>query len=489
MSNFSFNDKRKEYCNYLNYKTTWGVTRTVEFQEVRGRPGGVLSNVKVEVRYIEIELLIDSKKTQLSFNETIDDLVEWLTTDTPRPMIFDREPDKVYYAMLNEGIDPSYFVNFGTGKVKMICLDPYKYSITQNENTAISDQVTVVNNGNEKAPLFVEATALEPSTYYMITNQDNDYFMIGDDEVNKTQIDYAPRLIDSELRVFTGWNKLEGGVIQDNFLGGTLGGNYGVGKSGESFDILSYPAGNEWIGAGAKRSLTRAVNNYQVTFKAIILQGNNGLGRCGCFIYDTDNRLIASLGYENRAENRKYGHVVVSLFNQNGDQVRIYDGANTQLIQGTKRMAVYITLRKIGKNYTVKTWKFDEDKDRLRTRPIEVNQILFVDEGNFYQRPIGSIALASFKYANKNQMIMNPIGIYSYEIKDRPSGVNDMIIQPGDVIKIDMQYKNVLLNDEPFLHQKTFGSDFFDVDVGASELIIYPEEKFNTKVTWRDKYK
>jgi NCAIR mutase (PurE)-related protein len=37
----------------------------------------------------------------------------------------------------------------------------YKYSVTGNKNTAISDQVSVVNSGTADTPLIVEARAIK----------------------------------------------------------------------------------------------------------------------------------------------------------------------------------------------------------------------------------------------------------------------------------------------------------------------------------------
>ena len=36
MSNFSFNGKRKDYCNYLDYTSAWGQNRELEITDVKG---------------------------------------------------------------------------------------------------------------------------------------------------------------------------------------------------------------------------------------------------------------------------------------------------------------------------------------------------------------------------------------------------------------------------------------------------------------------
>ncbi|WP_432757086.1 phage distal tail protein, partial [Escherichia coli] len=48
-------------------------------------------------------------------------------------------------------------------------------------------------------------------------------------------------------------------------------------------------------------------------------------------------------------------------------------------------------------------------------------------------------------------------------------------MQKGDLVKIDMQAKSVVINEEPMLSEKSFRSNYFNVDSGYSELIIQPE--------------
>ncbi|WP_199244247.1 phage distal tail protein, partial [Staphylococcus aureus] len=64
----------------------------------------------------------------------------------------------------------------------------------------------------------------------------------------------------------------------------------------------------------------------------------------------------------------------------------------------------------------------------------------------------------------------------------------EVIIQKGDLVKIDMRAKSVVINEEPGLSKKSFGSNYFNIATGYSELIIQPENTFDTKVKWQDRY-
>ena len=83
---------------------------------------------------------------------------------------------------------------------------------------------------------------------------------------------------------------------------------------------------------------------------------------------------------------------------------------------------------------------------------------------------------------------MNGLGTFNTEILPKPKGAKDVIIQEGDVVTIDMQTNNVVIGEEPMLAEKTFGSEFFNIDKGYGELYIYPTGVFDTKITWQDRY-
>ena len=133
--------------------------------------------------------------------------------------------------MLDSQIDKEYFVTFGRATVKFTCPDPYKYAVKGTKNTAISDQDTLVNSGTADTPIIVTATALKNSSYFMITKGDEDYFMVGDDDLDKEVKDYEPALFNDELRSLFGWTKQSQASITDNYTGGSVGGSMELSSS------------------------------------------------------------------------------------------------------------------------------------------------------------------------------------------------------------------------------------------------------------------
>ncbi|WP_394274311.1 distal tail protein Dit [Staphylococcus hyicus] len=489
MSNFTFNGKKNSYCRYMDYRTHYGLDREVQYDSILGRPGGVLSNIKEKVRFIEVDLLIDAYGTGRKLEEVAEEVADWLTTDEPKPLIFSREPNRIYYAMVNEKLDPSYFVSFSKVKVTFLCLDPYKYAVNGSKNTAIGDSVSVVNYGNVKAPITVEARALKNSNYFMISKADEDYFMIGDDDLDKPLKDYNPLILADESQTLKGWNKQSNIDFTDNHTGGAVGGTFLQSESKQSFYLNENSvSGTGWNGAMYKRSLSKQAQDFSTTVKIGINQKNKGAVRFAQYIYDSDNRVIASIGYANPNANQAIGRIIVTLFNQSGDQQVIYSYKNNPNLYKMDSFVIYVKLTRQGNVFTVKTWKYKEFPYPLRKVAFDEHSKKFTDGGNFYKRPIVSLSLYSAKNGNAKLMPLYIFGTYTRELLPKPVGARDMIIKKGDLITIDMATHNVLVNEESFLSEKTFGSDYFMIDKGHTELVINPPESFDTTIKWRDRF-
>ncbi|EJG5175198.1 phage tail family protein [Staphylococcus pseudintermedius] len=487
--NFRFNGKTNPHCDYMDYQTFYGIDRDVQYNEVLGRPGGVLSHIKESVRTIEVNLLIDAYGTGRTLEDIVDEVVSWLTTNEPVPLIFDREPDKIYYAMTTGGLDPSYFVTFAKVKANFVCLDPYKYAVDGNQNTAISDAVSVVNSGTADTPVIVEARALQNSNYYMISKGDEDYFMIGDDDLDKPLKDYSPLILEDELQTLSGWNKQSTIDFTDNQTGGKVGGSFIVSDSKQSFYLNNDSvSGNGWNGAMYKRSFSKQAQDFTTTVKFGINQKNKGAVRFAQYIYDSDNRVIASIGYTNPNAKQAIGTIIVTLFDQSGNQQTIYKYKNNPSLYKLDSFVVYIRLTRKDDVFTVKSWKYKEFPYPLRKKAFDEHERQFVDGGNFYQRPVVALSLYSAKNGSNNVMPLYIFGTYTRELLPRPINARDMIIKKGDLITIDMATKNVLVNEESFLSEKTFGSNYFNVDKGHTELVINPPGIFDTTVKWQDRF-
>ncbi|EGQ2737180.1 phage tail protein [Staphylococcus pseudintermedius] len=467
----------------FNYATTT--------EKVPGRPGTIKKSRELDGYEFDIPLIV--RNDYLAGRKTHDDILNEVVK------FFDyEEPVKLQFSTKgwywNAYFDGPFEIasnndGFITFNVQVVLTDPYKYAIEGSQNTAISDAVSVVNSGTADTPVIVEARALQNSNYYMISKGDEDYFMIGDDDLDKPLKDYSPLILEDEARSFSGWNKQNTIDFTDNQTGGKVGGSFSQSSSKESF-ILNNDSvsGSGWNGAMYKRSFSKQAQDFTTTVKIGVGQKNKGAVRFAQYIYGSDNRVIASIGYTNPNAKQAIGTIIVTLFDQSGNQQTIYKYKNNPRLYKLDDFVVYIRLTRKDDVFTVKSWKYKEFPYPLRKKAFDEHERQFVDGGNFYQRPVVALSLYSAKNGNNNVMPLYIFGTYTRELLSRPTNARDMIIKKGDLITIDMATKNVLVNEESFLSEKTFGSNYFNVDKGHTELVINPPGVFDTTVKWQDRF-
>ncbi|EGQ2743317.1 phage tail domain-containing protein [Staphylococcus pseudintermedius] len=467
----------------FNYATTT--------EKVPGRPGTIKKSRELDGYEFDIPLIV--RNDYLAGRKTHDDILNEVVK------FFDyEEPVKLQFSTKgwywNAYFDGPFEIasnndGFITFNVQVVLTDPYKYAIEGSQNTAISDAVSVVNSGTADTPIIVEARALQNSNYYMISKGDEDYFMIGDDDLDKPLKDYSPNILSDEFKSFAGWTKVSSGQVQDTIFGGTVGGSFKLEKNKEGFEINNFPEGNGWIGAQYKRGFSKALKDFKVIVKGIVYQKSKGAGKIAYHIYDTDNRLLATLGYINSSGGAPNGKFIFNLFNQSGDEVKILEASNIPMVNKIDTLIIYMSLERIGDTFRLKTWLFNHEKDPNRTKPLQIVNKTYQDKGNFYQRPVSSISVYEAKNTKSNKMMkMHALGIYLFEKLPKPVGARDMIIKKGDLIQINTATKSVVVNEESFLSEKTFGSDWINVDKGHTELVINPPSIFDTTVKWQDRY-
>lgn len=466
----------------------------IETEEILGRSGSIVKQRQLKEYKFELPLIVRNDYLSSGGIKTHDDvlneLVKFFDYDHSVPLQF--KSQKWYWNAYFEGpIElEKYSKTFWQFSINVVLADPYKYAVEGTKNTAISDQVSVVSTGTADSPIIVQATALKNASYFSITKNDEDYFMIGDDDLDKKVEDYTPTLFNDEMRSFFGWTKVTNGTINDNVTGGTVGGSMSMSSSKDAFmlDESSITGTSGWNGAEYKHSFGKNTQDFSSTVKIHVNQGKKGATHATQYIYDTDNRVIASIGYSNPRATQNIGTIHVTLFDQNGNQKKIYSYTNAPKFYTWKHIVIYMRLKRIGDKFYIKTWKYDEVDYPKRITPVDVTEKVFIDSGNFYQRPISAVSIYIAKNGSNYHMPTTILGSYNHEILPKPPKARDLIIKKGDLININMEEKTVTINEEPALDLKTFGSDFFNINKGMNECIIYPENTYDTTVYWQDRF-
>ncbi|WP_085050159.1 phage distal tail protein [Staphylococcus haemolyticus] len=466
----------------------------IETEEVLGRSGSVVKQRQLKEYKFELPLIIRndylSSGGVKTHDEVLNDLVKLFDYDHAVPLQF-KSQDWYWNAYFEGPIElDKYSETFWQFSINVVLADPYKYAVEGTKNTAISDQVSVVSTGTADSPIIVQATALKNASYFSITKNNEDYFMIGDDDLDKKVEDYTPTLFNDEMRSFFGWTKVTNGTINDNVTGGTVGGAMTMSSSKDAFMLneSSITSTSGWNGAEYKHSFGKSTQDFSSTVKIHVNQSKKGATHATQYVYDTDNRVIASIGYSNPRATQNIGTIYVTLFDQNGNQKKIYSYTNAPKFYTWKHIVIYMRLKRIGNKFYIKTWKYDEVDYPKRITPVDVTEKVFIDSGNFYQRPISAVSIYIAKNGNNYHMPTTILGSYNHEILPKPPKARDLIIKKGDLININMEEKTVTINEEPALDLKTFGSDFFNINKGMNECMIYPENTYDTTVYWQDRY-
>lgn len=466
----------------------------IETEEVLGRSGSVVKQRQLKEYKFELPLIIRndylSSGGVKTHDEVLNDLVKLFDYDHAVPLQF-KSQDWYWNAYFEGPIElDKYSETFWQFSINVVLADPYKYAVEGTKNTAISDQVSVVSAGTADSPIIVQATALKNASYFSITKNDEDYFMIGDDDLDKKVEDYTPTLFNDEMRSFFGWTKVTNGTINDNVTGGTVGGAMAMSSSKDAFMLneSSITSTSGWNGAEYKHSFGKSTQDFSSTVKIHVNQSKKGATHATQYVYDTDNRVIASIGYSNPRATQNIGTIHVTLFDQNGNQKTIYRYTNAPKFYTWKHIVIYMRLKRIGDKFYIKTWKYDEVDYPKRITPVDVTEKVFIDSGNFYQRPISAVSIYIAKNGSNYHMPTTILGSYNHEILPKPPKARDLIIKKGDLININMEEKTVTINEEPALDLKTFGSDFFNINKGMNECMIYPENTYDTTVYWQDRF-
>lgn len=466
----------------------------IETEEILGRSGSIVKQRQLKEYKFELPLIVRNDYLSSGGIKTHDDVLNELVKffDYDHSVSLQFKSQKWYWNAYFEGpIElEKYSKTFWQFSINVVLADPYKYAVEGTKNTAISDQVSVVSTGTADSPIIVQATALKNASYFSITKNDEDYFMIGDDDLDKKVEDYTPTLFNDEMRSFFGWTKVTNGTINDNVTGGTVGGSMAMSSSKDAFmlDESSITGTSGWNGAEYKHSFGKSTQDFSSTVKIHVNQGKKGATHATQYIYDTDNRVIASIGYSNPRATQNIGTIYVTLFDQNGNQKKIYSYTNAPKFYTWKHIVIYMRLKRIGDKFYIKTWKYDEVDYPKRITPVDVTEKVFIDSGNFYQRPISAVSIYIAKNGSNYHMPTTILGSYNHEILPKPPKARDLIIKKGDLININMEEKTVTINEEPTLDLKTFGSDFFNINKGMNECIIYPENTYDTTVYWQDRF-
>ena len=152
-----------------------------ETTSVSGRVGSIPLRREQEEFRFPLPLVYVNGRAKKSNAEIMKLVTDFIDYDEPVEIQVEDE-DWCWYGYLDGPINLKPFNKFYQEfEVEVVLNDPTRYSVDTFKNTAYADNISVVNNGTQPTPFVLEATALKDSPYFMVTDVENNHFMIGED--------------------------------------------------------------------------------------------------------------------------------------------------------------------------------------------------------------------------------------------------------------------------------------------------------------------
>ncbi|MGG3821092.1 distal tail protein Dit [Geobacillus thermodenitrificans] len=472
---FSFNGITKDYVYMLRgrKRSAWA-PRSLNLLTVPRKPGAYLQGVETSVREIEVPIGLVAESIG-DLQKMKEDLAAWLVTDEPKELIFDDEPDRIYYAIVDETLDLEEIARIGQGTIRFICPDPYKYGF-EKEASFPSDVVSLNYEGTAPGDPVFELEVTDPVTFAMIQNQDEEYMMIGRPAEVTTPIVNTKTLL-----------LYENGETIDSWTPATPemeGGSQGtIGYDGAGITAPNYGTGTGYHGPSVFKEVP-PTQDFEIELRGQLYTDHvNQTGRFGFFLFDEQMRQIAFMAAIDNSQyvNRKLAEGRIGPYI--GD-FKNYIVSSRNYQKDWDNFPAYLRLRRTGDKYEFYVARVLGDGTHFE--PLTASWTVFEDKFRGRLRYVGVFI---DKYGNTASPHTNRIDyIRVNAITQAAEDQTPYIAYPGDVITFDHQNSDILLNGESRMDLKQFGASFFKLKPGQNQFVVMPDNNFNVKVRFKERF-
>jgi predicted phage tail component-like protein len=478
MSGMTFRGIKKDYITVLRgrKRPPWApIQRNI--LTVPGFPGGYLQNTETGPRPLEVPVLIQADSFS-DLQKLKEDLAMWLVTDTPQELIFDDEPDRVYFAVVDGSLDLDELVRWGQGVIRFICPDPYKYGAEHTYNIPSGTNIfDIENTGTAEVEPKLKITVNQDITFLSVVRDDN-FIMIGkpQDEVSETKKQPLEVVIEDDMATTSGWTSantyVENGDVTGSFS-----------SSGSYFYASNFGTGSLWHGPALKKSLPAALQDFQVEF--IVEFKSNGdpkkMGRAELILLDANNQTVAKLAMKDVYQGYAENHAEMRVGNISTG-TRLIDGGPAKKDDWDDFYGM-LRLSREGNIWRAYVAVIDSKGKHVKTR-----SETFTDHKNQYMAPITQVMV---HIAQRGTIAPADMKIHKVKVFKRNNlGANEIpvIARVGDVIEFDHESAMVYKNGEDFRTALDLSSDFFTLKPGTNRLSLLPEGAGDVEVTFRERF-
>ncbi|NEX77371.1 phage tail family protein [Bacillus thermocopriae] len=471
---FSFNGKRKDYlyCDdeRKGKRQIYNIKRNLLY--IPGKVGAFLTSTNTDIKIIEQPVFIKASNKE-ELQKLKDDLATWLITAKPEELIFDDEPDRIYYAVVDGQLEIEDFDGGGEGLITFICPDPYKYGPEQ--TASFSDAGTVNVIGSVETYPVIKVEVKQDTTYLAVSDGENINLIGTPTEVTQQPYEPETRIFWHQCNTTVGWtgtSTIEGGTNK-----GTLKSN------GYAFYTDDYGTDTGWHGPALKASLGSTLQDFKIDV-LITQKGKSGqTGSIEIDALDVNNRIVCkflmtkrSAGSQAnwarlRAGNDAKGHDII---NERGDYEWVW--ANFDGI---------LRITRKGNVWTAYVAQID-NKGQHHSRRLKE----WHDTNNLYTAPIGQIQVQLWQYGSVPTTDQRIQDIKVFKLNNGTENQVPYVARVGDIVEFDHVNDIIRRNGEDITKEKAFIGDYFPLKPGANAVVVEPADAvLTTEVRWRDRWR
>ncbi|MED4172557.1 phage tail family protein [Halalkalibacterium halodurans] len=446
--------------------------------------GGFYQQSRLEPRIITVRYKI-SAKTNEKFRQMFNRLNRILAEEEKRIEFTDE--NAFFVGSYYEAEDFDENSNVIVSSFSFICADPYKYDKVVYQATFQDDVAVVPNDGTAECEPIFELTAKEKATFAVISNGAEEYNLIGtpsDDDVvvvdEKTSV-----LYENGSTINTWITPVTLDVVDSNHIDHIDGvmGTDGAGIRPETWGTV----GQKQRGAGALKELSQPIQDFEIeTTFDIISRREEENWRMGIMLFDEFMNNIGMIGLkdDSRHYKRRTPLARIGPYRGGGPSNGYLIGDADRFDNARDTTLFYLRFRREGKTFNVYIGEW------MSQRHVRQWTGTYHDVANEYMGRLKYISLYITSYQDRvrpSRLRMNSVEVF--ELTKATVDQTPYIIYPGDVITFDHSTADILLNGESRKDLKDFGGSFFKLKKGLNTLTVTPENTFNAKVTYRERYR
>lgn len=449
-----------------------------------GMVGAHVSSKEIDVLYIEqpIGFIANSDEEAL---QRKDELASWLVTNEARPLTFDDEPGRTYFAEIEGTVED--FRKLArkqySGIITFLVADGHSYGEEKTVDFT-EDSAIIENKGTATAKPIIELTAKEKSTFAMVTLGDEQYNLLGEPADDDVQIvDTRTQVLYENGSTLSDWQVATEEMIDESRMP-KIDGN--MTTDGAGIRAGSYGSGDKLHGPAIFREID-PIQDFEIkTTFDINSRREAESWRMGINFLDENLNMLGHIGVKDNHRNYKR-RVPLARFGP-------YRGggeANGNLIGDKDKVDN-------ARDLTLFHLRATREGDKFSFFIGEWQSHRYVRQWSAHHYDIGKKYNGRLKY----------ITLYIASFSDRPTPsrlrINDVevtelatvqqdqtpyVIYPDDIITFDHVNRDILLNGEARNDLKNFGGTFFEMEKGLNTITISPGDTFDTRISFRERWR